>query len=188
MFPPVILVALDEKIKLYSEFEQDAIPHMDPLYNFALRMTGNKNDAGKLLKEAYSKAIWFFEKLERGTNYKIWLFRVMRNNYLNSYSKESKELTKQDYEKVENLYEEIKASSPDSSYFDKEINNKLSDDKISEALSSLPEDFRIVIILCDIEKFSYEEIADFVDIPVGVVRSRLHRARKMLFTKLYKSA
>ncbi len=187
MFLPVILAALDEKIKLYSEFDQQAIPHMDPLYNFALRMTGNKNDASKLLKETYSKAFWFFEKLEKGTNYKMWLFRVTRNAYLNSYSKKS-ELTKADYEKTENFYENIKSSSTDNSILEKEIYNNLPDDELSEALFSLPEDFRILIILCDIEKFNYEEIADFVDIPIGVVISRLHRARKIFFTKLYKAA
>lgn len=176
---------MDEKIKLYSEFEQVCIPHLDPLFNFALRTTGNKKLACKLLKETFCKAFWFFEKLEKGTNYKMWLFRVMRNAYLNSYSKKSKELIGPDYKGVEKFYEDIKSSSNESSQLKKEVYNNLTDNEISEALSFLPEDFRILITLCDIEKFNYEEIADFVDIPVGVVRSRLHRARKMLFTKLY---
>ena len=186
MFPPVILAAIDEKTKLYSEFEHLAIPHMDILYNFALRMTGNKKLAARLLKETYSKAFWFFDKLEESTNYKMWLFRVMRNAYLNSYSKKSEEVSKNDYAYIEDSYEKIKTSSTDNSVLQKEISIKLSYDEISEALSSLPEDFRILLILCDIEKFSYEDIADFVDVPLGVVKSRIYRAREMLFIKLYK--
>ncbi|MDO8550733.1 MAG: sigma-70 family RNA polymerase sigma factor [Ignavibacteria bacterium] len=188
MFPQVILAVLNEQVKLYSEFEQNAIPHMDPLYNFALRICGNKGRASDLLKETYLKAFRFYDKLERGTDFKAWLFRVMRNAYLNSYSKKSTELNKPDNKKVEKFYEKIKASSTDSSQLEKEIHNNLTDKELSEALSSLPEDFRTVIILCDIESFNYEEMADFVDIPVGVVRSRLHKGRKMLFTKLYKDA
>ncbi|OGU74513.1 MAG: RNA polymerase subunit sigma [Ignavibacteria bacterium RBG_16_34_14] len=179
---------LNKKIKLYSEFEREAIPYMDPLYNFALRMTGNKNDAGNLLKETFKKAFWFFEKLERGTNYKMWLFRVMKYAYLNSYRKKSKELIISDYEEIEKFYENMKYSSIDGLQLEKELYDKLSDDDISDALSSLPEDFRIIIILCDIERFSYNDIADFVDVPIGVVRSRLHRGRKMLLTNLYKCA
>jgi len=182
------IAELNEKVKLYSEFEQDAIPYIDTLYNFALRMCGNKGRASDLLKETYRKAFWFFDHLEKETNHKMWLFRVMRNAYLNSYSKKSTELNKPDNEEVEKFYEKIKASSTDSSQLEKEIHNNLTDKELSEALSSLPEDFRTVIILCDIESFNYEEMADFVDIPVGVVRSRLHKGRKMLFTKLYKDA
>ncbi|MCX7611905.1 MAG: sigma-70 family RNA polymerase sigma factor, partial [Ignavibacterium sp.] len=86
---------------------------------------------------------------------------------------------------VDNYYENIKPSNTDSAHLEKDIYDNLLDDEISEAVNSLPEDFRTVIILCDLEGYTYEEIADFIDIPVGTVRSRLHRARKMLFTKLY---
>ncbi len=189
MFPfPVLLAIIDNQKQLYTDFEKEAIPHMDALFNFALRMTGDSDEADDLVQETYLKAFRFFDKFEKGTNCKAWLFRIMRNTYINSYRKTSKEPDKIDYEVVENFYENIKPSSTDSAHLEKEMYDNLLDDELSNAIASLPEDFRTVIILCDIEGFSYDEIADFVDIPVGTVRSRLHRARKMLFTKLYNYA
>jgi len=186
MFYPIILAVdvLEEQSKLYSSFEKEALPHMDALYNFALRMTGNRDDAGDLLQETYLRAFRFYDKFETRTNCKAWLFRVMRNAYINISRKKSKEPQKLDFDEIEKFYKKIK-SSTDSSQMEKEI-FKILDDELSEVLSSLPEDFRIVVVLCDIENFSYEEIADFVDCPVGTVKLRLFRARKMLFTKLHK--
>lgn len=182
------MAIIGDQKQLYAEFEKEAIPHMDALYNFALRMTGDSDDADDLVQETYLKAFRFFEKFERGSNCKAWLFRIMKNTFINSYRKSSKEPAKIDYEEVENFYENIKPSSTDSAHLEKEIYDNLLDDELSNAIASLPEDFRTVIILCDIEGFTYDEIADFVDVPVGTVRSRLHRARKMLFEKLYKYA
>lgn len=186
-FPILMAVILDQK-QLYADFEKEAIPHMDALFNFALRMTGDSDEADDLVQETYLKAFRFFDKFERGTNCKAWLFRIMKNTYINSYRKTSKEPDKIDYEDVENFYENIKPSSTDSAHLEKEIYDNLLDDELSNAIAALPEDFRTVIILCDIEGFTYDEIADFVDVPVGTVRSRLHRARKMLFAKLYNYA
>ncbi len=186
MFPfPILMAVIDNQKQLYAEFEKEAIPHMDALYNFALRMTGDGDEADDLVQETYLKAFRFFDKFEKGTNCKAWLFRIMKNTFINSYRKSSKEPDKVDYEDVENFYENIKPSSTDSAHLEKEMYDNLLDDELSNAIASLPEDFRTVIILCDIEGFSYDEIADFVDVPVGTVRSRLHRARKMLFAKLY---
>lgn len=174
-----------EQKQLYSDFEREAVPHMDSLYNFALKMTGDSDDASDLIQETYLKAFRFFDKFEKGTNCKAWLFRIMKNTYINIYRKGAKEPDKVDYEDVENFYENIKASNTDSAHLEKDIYDNLLDDELSEAVTSLPEDFRTVVILADIEGYTYEEIADFIDVPVGTVRSRLHRARKMLFTKLY---
>ncbi len=185
---PILLAIIKEQKALYADFEREAVPHMDALYNFALKMTGDSDDANDLVQETYMKAFRFFDKFERGTNCKAWLFRIMKNTYINSYRKQSKEPDKIDYEEVENFYENIKASSTESAHLEKELYDNLLDDELSDAISSLPEDFRTVIILCDIEGFTYDEIADFIDCPVGTVRSRLHRARKMLFTKLYNYA
>jgi RNA polymerase sigma-70 factor, ECF subfamily len=184
----IFLAVVGDSQKLYIEFEREAVPHMDALYNFALKMTGDSDDANDLLQETYLKAFRFFDKFEKGTNCKAWLFSIMKNTFINTYRKQSKEPDKVDYEDIENFYENIKASSTDDAHLEKEIFDNLLDDELSEAISGLPEDFRTVILLCDIEGYSYEEIADFVDIPVGTVRSRLHRARKMLYTKLYKYA
>jgi RNA polymerase sigma-70 factor, ECF subfamily len=174
-----------EQKQLYADFEREAVPHMDSLYNFALKMTGDSDDANDLIQETYLKAFRFFDKFEKGTNCKAWLFRIMKNTYINTYRKSAKEPDKVDYEDVENFYENIKASNTDSAHLEKDIYDNLLDDELSAAITSLPEDFRTVVILADIEGYTYEEIADFIDVPVGTVRSRLHRARKMLFTKLY---
>lgn len=174
-----------EQKQLYADFEREAVPHMDSLYNYALKMTGDSDDASDLIQETYLKAFRFFDKFEKGTNCKAWLFRIMKNTYINTYRKSAKEPDKVDYEEVENFYENIKASNTDSAHLEKDIYDNLLDDELSGAITNLPEDFRTVIILADIEGYTYEEIADFIDVPVGTVRSRLHRARKMLFTKLY---
>ncbi|QQS37317.1 MAG: sigma-70 family RNA polymerase sigma factor [Ignavibacteriales bacterium] len=185
---PIILAVIKQSRELYADFEREAIPHMDALYNFALRMTGDSDDADDLVQETYLKAFRFYDKFEKGTNCKAWLFRILRNTYINKYRKTKNEPDKVDYDEIENFYENIKTPTANDSHLEKDIYDKLLDDELSNAIASLPEDFRTVIILCDIEGFSYEEIADFVDVPVGTVRSRLHRARKMMFTKLHKYA
>lgn len=184
----ILLAVIKQSNQLYADFEREAIPHMDALYNFALKMTGDSDDADDLIQETYLKAFRFFDKFERGTNCKAWLFRILRNTYINTYRKNKKEPDRVDYDEIENFYENIKTPSSNNSHLEKDIYDNLLDDELSEAIASLPEDFRTVIILCDIEGYSYEEIADFVDVPVGTVRSRLHRARKMMFTKLHKYA
>jgi RNA polymerase sigma-70 factor, ECF subfamily len=168
----------------YIDFEREALPHMNALYNFALRMTGDPDDADDLVQETFLKAFRFFDKFEKGTNCKAWLFRILKNSYINDYRKQSKEPSKVDYEDIENFYENIRSSDVKSNHLEEDVFNNLLDDNISAAISSLPEDFRTVIILSDIEGFTYEEIADFVDCPIGTVRSRLHRARKMLYARL----
>jgi RNA polymerase sigma-70 factor (ECF subfamily) len=188
MFAFLFALFKSDEQKLNEEFEREAVPHMDSLYNFALKMTGDSDDASDLIQETYLKAFRFWDKFEKGTNCKAWLFRIMKNTFINTYRKKSKEPDKVDYEDIENFYENIKPSSTDSAHLEKDIYDNLLDDELSEAISSLPEDFRTVVILCDIEGYTYDEIADFVDVPVGTVRSRLHRARKMLYTKLYKYA
>lgn len=171
--------------KKYAEFEQEAMPHMDALYNFALRMTGDPEDADDLVQETYLKAFKFFDKFEKGTNCKAWMFRILKNSFINDYRKTSKEPDKVDYDDIQNFYETIKSSDVKTQHVQEDVFSQLLDDDISKAITNLPEDFRTVIILSDIEGFTYEEIADFVDCPVGTVRSRLHRARKMLYASLY---
>ena len=169
----------------YSRFEKEAVPHMDAVRNFALRLTGDEDDADDLVQETFMKAFRFFDKFESGTNCKAWLFRILKNSFINDYRKQTKEPDKVDYEDVQNFYENIKADQVDSRHYELDAFSNLLDDDVSKAIAGLPEDFRTVIILNDIEGFTYEEIADFVDIPVGTVRSRLHRARKMLYVRLF---
>lgn len=188
MFAFLLAIINSDEQNLNQEFEREAVPHMDALYNFAIKMTGDSDDASDLIQETYLKAFRFWDKFEKGTNCKAWLFRIMKNTFINTYRKKSKEPDKVDYDAIENFYENIKPTNVDSAYLEKDIYDKLLDDELSSAISSLPEDFRTVVVLCDIEGYTYDEIADFVDVPVGTVRSRLHRARKMLFTKLHKYA
>ncbi len=172
----------------HLDFEREALPHMDALYNFALRMTGDPDDADDLLQETYLKAYRFFDKFEAGTNCKAWLFRIMKNSFINIYRKSSKEPDKVGYEDVEEFYHTIRAESADPNDLEEKLFSNLLDDDVSRALESLPEEFRTVVILCDIEEFTYEEIAEFVECPIGTVRSRLHRGRKMLRAKLLQYA
>lgn len=171
--------------KRHLDFEREALPHMDALYNFALRMTSDPDEADDLLQETFLKAYRFFDKFEQGTNCKAWLFRIMKNSFINNYRRTSKEPDKVDYNDVEDFYHSIRAESTDPNDLEERIFSNILDDDVSTALESLPEDFRTVVILCDIEGFTYEEIADFVECPIGTVRSRLHRGRKMLRVKLY---
>jgi RNA polymerase sigma-70 factor (ECF subfamily) len=170
------------------EFAQEALPHMDVLYNFALRMTGNPDDAEDLLQDTYLKAYRFWDKFEKGTNSRAWLFRIMKNSYINRYRKEVREPDTVDYGDIEEFYDSIRDESTETTDLEERLFGNLLDDDVAKALESLPPDFRTVVILCDIEGFTYEEIANFVDCPIGTVRSRLHRGRKMLRAKLIEYA
>lgn len=168
-----------------AEFQREAVPHMDALYNYALRMTGDPNDADDLLQDTFLKAYRFWDKYEKGTNIRAWLFRIMKNSYINLYRKASKEPDTVDYDDVQNFYQTIRDQSTDPNDLQEKLFGNLLGDDVAGALESLPEDFRTVIILCDIEGSTYEEIAEFVECPVGTVRSRLHRGRKLLRDKLF---
>ncbi len=185
-FFPIVLAALSTStVQKHKDFEKEMLPHMDALYNFALKMTGNRDDADDLLQDTYLKAYRFLDKYEKGTNPKAWLFRIMKNSYINKYRKESKEPDKVDYDEIKDFYNIIRAESTDPNDLGEKLFGNLLDDDVTKALESLPEDFRTVVILCDIEGLTYEEIADLVEVPIGTVRSRLHRGRKMLRARLF---
>ena len=182
------LTASSETHEKHKEFEREAVPHMDILYNYALRMTGNADDADDLVQETYMKAYRFWDKYEKGTNIRAWLFRIMKNSYINRYRKETREPDTVDYDQIQNFYHTIRSESADPNDLQEKIFGGLLEDNVTRAVESLPEDFRTVVILCDIEGLPYEEIAEFVDCPIGTVRSRLHRGRKMLRAKLFEYA
>ena len=186
MILPIFSLAIESTTSpKHKEFEQEAIPHMDILYNYALRMTSNADDAHDLVQETFLKAYRFWDKYEKGTNIRAWLFRIMKNTYINRYRKETKEPETVDYDNIQNFYNTIRYASDDPNDLQEKIFGGLLEDDVAHAIESLPEDFRTVVILCDIEGLTYEEIAEFVDCPVGTVRSRLHRGRKMLRAKLF---
>jgi RNA polymerase sigma-70 factor (ECF subfamily) len=185
MIPLFLTAILSGGNERHAEFEAEAMPHMDLLYNFALRTTGDPDDAKDLLQETYLKAYRFWDKYEKGTNIRAWLFRIMKNSYINRYRKETREPDKVDYEDVENFYDSIRDDSKETSDLQQRMFGNLLGDEVTTALQELPDDFRTVVILCDIEGLTYEEIAEFLNCPIGTVRSRLHRGRKMLQARLH---
>lgn len=161
-------------------FEEEFLPQIEALYNFAFHLTYDEEDANDLVQDTYLKAFRFIEGYERGTNAKAWLFKILKNAFINEYRKKSKQPTKVDYEEIVAFQDED--DSKYSSYMDlrEEMFQNMMGDEVTNAINTLPVDFRTVILLCDIEGFTYEEISKIIDIPIGTVRSRLHRARNML--------
>jgi RNA polymerase sigma factor (sigma-70 family) len=174
----------DDKEKI---FDEEFLPHIHSIYNFAYRITFDEDDAKDLVQETYFKAFRFINSFQQGTNAKAWLFRILKNNFINEFRKKSKEPPRVDYEEVESFYNSEDLNNTVASGLKVETVKELMGDEVSKALNSLDVDFRTVIILCDLEGFTYEEMAKILDIPIGTVRSRLHRARTQLKTglKLY---
>ena len=170
-----------QKVKI---FDGEFLPHIDAMYNFAYRLTYDEDDAKDLVQETYLKAFRFINSFEEGTNAKAWLFRILKNSFINDYRKKSKEPNKVDYNEVESYYNSEDANAEITPDLRVEALQDMIGDEISNALNSLAVDFRTVIILCDLEGFTYEEMAKILDIPIGTVRSRLHRARNLLKEKL----
>lgn len=169
-----------EEVKKQQEFQQEAVTHINSLYNYALHLTMNPDDAEDLVQETYLKAYKFFNSFERGTNCKAWLFKILKNNYINRFRKNSREPGKVDYDLIKDFYHSIKDVRSDTSEAESDYFHSLMHEEVYQALQSLPEEFREVIQLCDIEGFTYEEIANMVESPIGTVRSRLYRGRKLL--------
>jgi RNA polymerase sigma-70 factor (ECF subfamily) len=169
----------------HKGFEEETLPHIDLLHSFARRMTNSREDAADLVQETYIKAFRFWASYEQGTNVKAWLFRILRNTYINRYKQELREPVTVDFESTQNSSRPGK--HPPHTASDMGVGNLLEDD-VAKALAELPDEFRTVVILSDNEGLTYAEIADFVDSPVGTVRSRLHRGRKLLRAKLLECA
>lgn len=165
-------------------FEEELFPHIGALKTFAYHLSYNEEDANDLVQETYMKAHRFIDKYDQGTNAKAWLFKILKNAYINEYRKKSKRPKQVDFEDIVSYQNSDDASS--SKYLDlrQEIFENMMGDEVSIAINSLPIDFRTVILLCDIEGFTYEEISKIIDVPIGTVRSRLFRARNMLKEKL----
>lgn len=169
-------------------YHREMIPHMTLLYNYALRLTGNEDDAKDLLQDTYLKAYRFIDKYEKETNAKAWLFRILKNSFINTYRKQARTPVQVEYDAVEEFVDLLKESSVRSADLRKDIYDHLLEDEVVTAMESLTEEFRTIIILSDLEEMTYEEIAGILDIPLGTVRSRLHRARQAMQEKLYQYA
>ncbi len=164
-----------------ESFESVALVHLDSLYGTALRMTRDPRDAEDLVQDCVLSAFRFYDKFEPGTNIKAWLFKILTNTFINKYRKRVREREVRDVidreETPSLMSEDVAAASKDPE--GKLVSSLLSDD-VKKALDSVPHDYRMAVVLCDLEDFSYKEIADIMDCPVGTVMSRLHRGRRIL--------
>ncbi|HEX8545889.1 MAG TPA: sigma-70 family RNA polymerase sigma factor [Cytophagaceae bacterium] len=172
------------KVEKDAQFEKEFMPLINSLYNFAYRLTLDEDDANDLVQETFLKAYRFFNSYEQGTNAKAWLFRILKNSFINDFRKKSKEPSKVDYQEVESFYNSDDIDENITTDLRVESLQDMIGDEVANALNSLAVDFRTIIILCDLEGFTYEEMAKILDIPIGTVRSRLHRARNLLKDKL----
>lgn len=177
-----------EDIKKQQDFEDEMLPHLDAIYNFALRLTTDPNDAEDLVQDTIVKAFRFFNSYEKGTNAKAWLFRILKNSYINNYRKKSKQPHQVDYDEISTFYETIRSEQSNTTDMEDIMYGQLLDDDVTRALERIPEDFRTVVLLCDVEGFTYEEIANMLDVPIGTIRSRLHRGRNLLRAELIEYA
>ncbi|MBI2374461.1 MAG: sigma-70 family RNA polymerase sigma factor [Deltaproteobacteria bacterium] len=170
-----------------TEFEQLALEHMDALYASALRLTRSPKDGEDLVQDTYLKAFRFFDSFEPGTNMKAWLFKIQTNTFINKYRRRVKEREVAESPAEDVMFDRFVSADhvralrdPEQDFF-----SKLLSDEVVEALDQVPVDFRMVVILADIQDFSYKEIAEIVGCPVGTVMSRLFRGRRILQKHLY---
>ena len=168
--------------ELSALFEADALPYLDQLYRTALRMTRNVTDAEDLVQETFTKAFAAFRSYQQGTNLRAWLFRILRNTYINSYRKARRHPSTSSAEELTDgqLLDIESREAGGVRSAEMEALEMLGDEDINDALATLPEDFRVAVVLADVEGFSYREIAEIMDTPVGTVMSRVHRGRKQL--------
>ena len=164
------------------DFEAAAMPFVDALYNTAYRMTRNPEDAEDLVQETYLKAYRYYDKFEEGTNFKAWLFKIMKNTFINNYRKRQQSPAFSDFADIEESFESQvnEDSVRQIKNPEEELLENVLDQDVQLALDRLPPDYRMVVILADLEGFSYKEIADILEVPVGTVMSRLYRGRRLL--------
>jgi RNA polymerase sigma-70 factor (ECF subfamily) len=172
-----------------ARFAELAMEYMGSLYSAALRMTRNPADAEDLVQETYLKAYRSFGTFQEGTNLKAWLYKILTNTFINSYRARKRRPEQTELDEVEDLYlyrrlGGLEAAAAGRSA-EEEVLDSFTDTEVKEALESLPESFRLAVLLADVEGFSYKEIADILDIPIGTVMSRLHRGRKALQKALF---
>jgi len=174
----------EEKARREKVFDNELLPHMDALKTFAYHLTFDDADAEDLVQETYMKAYRFIDKYMEGTNAKAWLFKILKNAYINQYRKKVKQPTKVDFEEIISYHDTDDKSKTNYLDLREEIFENIMGDEITTAINNLPIDFRTVVLLCDVEGFTYEEISKIIDVPIGTVRSRLFRARNILKEKL----
>lgn len=175
-------VSPEELAKLTARFERDALPLLDVIYAGALRMTRNPADAEDLVQETFAKAYRAFKTFEEGTNLKAWLFRILTNTFINQYRKNQRGPAVDPTEQIEDwqMARAERHTSGGLKSAETEALENLPNEIIANALNSIPTEFRDAVYMADVDGFSYKEIAEIMDSPVGTVMSRLHRGRKLL--------
>ena len=170
-------------------FAEKATPYMDQLYSHALRLTKNPADAEDLVQETYLKGYKAFNSFKDGTNLRAWLFRILTNSFINDYRKKQRSFDEHEVEDIEALNTLSSADYSSNTHLgisaEDALFERLTDDEIQTAIDSLPETYKDVVLLADVQGFSYKEIADILDVPDGTVMSRLHRARAKLKDLLF---
>ncbi|MEJ7584719.1 MAG: sigma-70 family RNA polymerase sigma factor [Acidimicrobiales bacterium] len=172
-----------------ATFADQAMPLMSSLYSAALRMTRNPADAEDLVQETYLKAYRGFGGFQEGTNLKAWLYRILTNTFINIYRSKKRRPDETELDEVEDLYLYRRLGGLEAATMGRSAEDELMDwfteQEVKDALEDLPEQFRMAVLLADVEGFSYKEIAEILDIPIGTVMSRLHRGRTGLQKRLY---
>lgn len=172
------------------EFEKAALEHLDTLYGVALRLTRNEQNAEDLVQDTYLRALRFYERFEWGTNIRAWLLRIMTNTFINCYRRNQKERQLTEHAETSPATEMLVSSQTITQLQDPEsqLMSRLLRESLVQAVDELPEDFKVPVVLADVYGFSYREIAEIQDCPIGTVMSRLHRARKSLQGQLVDQA
>jgi RNA polymerase sigma-70 factor (ECF subfamily) len=170
-----------------ADFERDAMEFAPQLYSAALRMTRNPADAEDVVQETYLKAYRGYDSFQEGTNLKAWLYRILTNTYINKYRKAQRRPSEVELGELQDLYlyKRLGEQSGAAESAERTALDMFVDEDIIEAIEALPENFRMPVIYADVEGFTYKEIADILDIPIGTVMSRLHRGRKALQRRLW---
>jgi len=175
-----------------EDFTHDAMQHAPQLFSTAMRMTRNRSDAEDLVQETFIKAWRSFATYQQGTNLRAWLFRIMTNTYINKYNAQQRKPSETELDDVEELFLYKRLGAVDQSQLSQSAEDQMlslfTDDEVKKALEELPDQFRIPVLMSDVEGFSYKEIAEILEIPLGTVMSRLHRGRKAMQKMLYEYA
>jgi RNA polymerase sigma-70 factor, ECF subfamily len=171
-------------------FAASAMQYAPQLYSAAMRMTRNPSDAEDLVQETYLRAYRSYATFEEGTNLRAWLFRILTNTFINTYRAKQRRPQETDLGDTEDLYlyKNVRNIDPSSRSAEDTLFDLFTDDEVKAALESLPDNFRMPVLLADVEEFSYKEIAEMLDIPIGTVMSRLHRGRKAMQKQLVEFA
>ena len=172
------------------DFEAVAMPFVDALYNTAYRMTRNSEDAEDRVHETYLKAYRYYDKFEEGTNFKAWLFKIMKNTFINNYRKKQQAPALSDVAEIGESFETQvnEDTARQTKNPEEELLENVLDEDVQKALDKLPPDYRMVVLLADLEGFSYKEIAEILEVPVGTVMSRLYRGRRLMETAMLEFA